>query len=388
MSATRCRRCRDGELPVITRFAAGVFGVDFPNYLPRLYRPGAATERNHFAVYEDGEPAAAVVNFPLALTVGAANLATFGVGTVCVGEKSRGKGYMTDLMTECLCEAAGRGAALSLLSGQRQRYGYFGYSLIGENVTFTVTSQSVRHTVGEDCRPYAVREAVQADAPSLVRMMETRPVYSRRTEEDFIIVTSTDYRHTYIVSDGEDDVGYFVAKADLRTVTEAVLLPGAEADRLVTALVGASGGEFSVIVPSHETELFTRMHVVCDRWSAAPAANVCVLDFPAVISAFGELLLRRRAVPDSRLVLGVEEHPFLGQIGVSERGRTHGNFGISVENGRLGVRPVDEAADIVLPYPDALELLFGRTGEVAAYLPPLARALFPLPFFFPKADMV
>ena len=34
------------------------------------------------------------------------------------------------------------------------------------------------------------------------------------------------------------------------------------------------------------------------------------------------------------------------------------------------------------------ELLFSRIGETDAYLPPLCRALCPLPLFFPPADKV
>lgn len=388
MPTTRCERCRDSELTEIARFAAGVFGVDFPNYLPRLYRPGAATGHNHFAVREDGELAAAVINFPLTLTVAGKALPTFGVGTVSVSESSRGKGYMTDLLTECVGEAAKQGAAFSILSGQRQRYEHFGYALIGEDVSFVITASSARHAIGESRTPYAIREAKPGDGTALVRMMETRPVYAERTPEEFIIAAAADYRRTFIVSDGASDVGYLVMSRDLTSVSEAVLLPGASADELVLALLREFGERVSVSVPSHETELFWRMNKVCDYRSAAPSANVCVLDFPAVISAFGELLLKRRAVSDGRFVLGVEEHPFLGKIGAARPGVTHGNFGISVESGRLDVRPVDGAADVALSYLDALELVFGRVAEGMAYLPPLCRELFPLPFCFPKSDMV
>lgn len=388
MPATRCERCRDSELAEIADFAAGVFGVDFPNYLPRLYRPGAATGHDHFAVRKNGALAAAVINFPLTLTVAQTELLTYGVGTVSVSEASRGKGYMTDLLTECVAEAAERGAAFSILSGQRQRYEHFGYALIGTHTVFEITPSSLRHALDAKTEPYTLREASACDGSALARMMEGRPVYAERAAEEFTVAAAADYHRTFIVSDGTADVGYVVAKGGLGSVSEAVLLPGASIDALLLGILRSQGGSFSISAPAHETELFARLGKVCDRWHSAPYANVCVLDFPAVISAFAELLLRTRSVSDGRFVLGVEAHPFIAQIGAAKEGRTHGNFGISVTDGRLDVRSVDSAADIELAYLDALELLFGRTGEGMAYLPPLARELFALPFYFPKADMV
>lgn len=388
MSATRCERCRDSELAGIAAFAAGVFGVDFPNYLPRLYRPGAATGHNHFAVREGGQIAAAVINFPLPLNVLGTELLTYGVGTVSVSETSRGKGYMTDLLTECVAEAAQRGAAFSILSGQRQRYEHFGYALSGIRTVFEITGSSVRHTVGASCTPYTLREASETDGAILAGMMESRAVYARRSAEEFTVAAAADYHRTFVVSDGSADVGYIVAKADLSSVSEAVLLPGASIDALILGILRGTEGGFSISVPTHETELFSRLGKVCDYWHSAPAANICVLDFPAVISAFGELLLRTRSVEDGCFVFGVKAHPFIEQIGAAKDGRTHGNFGISVTDGHLDVRPVNSAADVELEYIDALELMLGRTGEAVAYLPPLARELFPLPFYFPKQDMV
>ena len=391
---SRAKRCTQDELDEIIAFAMKVFNVDFPNLLPRLYRAGATTGPDHFAVREDGELAAAVISFPLDETVAGRTFKTYGVGTVSVAADKRGRGYMTDLLASCMTDAFEHGAALSVLGGQRQRYGYYGFALAGEHVEFAVTRSSLRHTTGLRESAFAIREATQSDTPALVRMMRSRPVYAERSEDDFLHAAAADYRKTYIVSDGGRDVGYFVAKPDMTHISEVAFDGGdgfdlrRAADELVLAALADGHDAVSVFVPSHETALFERLYEISDSWHAAAFTNVSVLDFPTVIGAFGELLLRTRHVDDGQFVLGIEPHPFFEELGIARRGKDHGTFGVRVEGGAIEVSPVEREPDVSLPYVDAIEFLFSRIGETKPYLPPLCRTLLPLPLYFPPADKV
>ena len=385
---SRALRCSDGELDEIIKFAVGVFNVDFPGLLPRLYRKGAATGRDHFAVRENGELAAAVISFPLDLTVAGHTFATNGVGTVSVAGDKRGRGYMTDLLASCLTDAKEKGAAFSVLGGQRQRYGHFGYARVGEHVGFAITRMSVRHAIGLRESAYTLREASAADGAKLVGMMKTRPVYAERSADDFLFAAAADFRKTYIISDGASDVGYFVARPEMTHVSELVLTNGASVDELVLAILAKVEDRVDIDAPAHETAIFSRLWYLADDWHSSSFSNFAVLDLPEVIEAFGDLACRCRAIPDGRFVLGVEPHPFFEKIAIAELGKTHGNFGISVESGRVAVRPVDADADVSLSYIDALEFLFTRIGQLPPYLPSVCRTLLPLPIFFPPADKV
>lgn len=391
---SRAKRCSQAELDEIIAFAAKVFNVDFPGLLPRLYRAGATTGPDHFAVREDGELAAAVISFPLDETVAGHTFKTYGVGTVSVGEDKRGKGYMTDLLASCMTDAFEHGAALSILGGQRQRYGYYGFALAGEHVEFAVTRQSIRHTVGLRDSAFTLREATRGDAPALVRMMRCRPVYAERHEDDFLFAAAADFRKTFIISDGGADVGYFVAKEDMTHISEFAFDGGESfdlrraAEELVLAALSAGNDAVHVYVPNHETAVFKRLYELCDHFSCGPFSNISVLDFPTVIGAFGELLLRTRHVDDGKFTLGVEPHPFFEKLGIARRGKDHGVFGVCVEDGVISVDAVECEPDLKLPYIEALEFLFGRIGETQPYLPPLCRTLLPLPIYFPPADKV
>ena len=391
---SRAKRCSQSELGEIIDFAVKVFNVDFPNLLPRLYRDGAATGPDHFAVRDDDGLCAAVISFPLDMTVAGRTFKTYGVGTVSVAEDKRGRGYMTDLLASCMTDAAEHGAALSVLGGQRQRYGYYGFALVGEHVEFAVTRTSLRHTTGLRESAFALREAKQSDTPALVRMMRKRPVYAERGEDDFLFAAAADYRKTYIISDGGRDVGYFVAKPDMTHISE-IAFDGGEgfdlrrsADELALAALADGHDSVRICVPDFETALFARFYEISDRWEASAFANVSVLDFPTVVGAFGDLLLRTRHVDDGQFVFEVEPHPFFEKLGSARRGKDHGAFGGRVEGGRIDVAPVEREPDVKLPYIKALELMFSRIGETQPYLSPLCRALFPLPLYFPPADKV
>ena len=391
---SRAKRCSQSELREIIAFATKVFNVDFPNLLPRLYRDGAATGPDHFAVREDGELCAAVISFPLDLTVAGRTFATNGVGTVSVAEDKRGRGYMTDLLASCLTDAAEHGAAFSVLGGQRQRYGYYGYARIGEHVGFAVTRSSLRHTIGLRDSAFALREATQSDVPALLQMMRKRPVYAERSEDDFLFAAAADYRKTYIMSDGGRDVGYFVARPDMTHISEIAFDGGdgfdlrRATDEMVLAALADGHDRVDVDVPAHEAAVFARLYHLADDWHSSSFSNFAVLDIPTVVGAFGSLACRLRAIPDGRFVIGVEPHPFFEKIGIARRGKDHGAFGVAVEGGAISVMPTDAAPDISLGYIDALELLFTRIGETEPYLPPICRTLLPLPIFFPPADKV
>ena len=391
---SRAIRCSDSDLDEIIAFATKVFNVDFPNLLPRLYRPGAATGHDHFAVRENGELAAAVISFPLDATVAGRTFKAYGVGTVSVAEDKRGKGYMTDLLASCMTDAAGHGAAISVLGGQRQRYGHYGFARVGDHIDFTVTRQSLRHTIGLRESAFTLCEATEDDAAELVRMMQKRPVFAERHEDDFLPTAAADFRKTYFVIDGGERVGYFVARPDMTSISEIAFPPrdgfdlARAIDELVLAALADGHDCVHVFVPSFETAMFKRLYEISDGYIAGPFANISVLDFPAVLGAFGALLLKTRHVDDGRFVLRVAPHPFFEKLGIARRGKDHGTFGIRVAGGEIDVAPVDCEPDVSLPYIEALEFLFTRIGDAEPYLPPLCRTLLPLPLYFPPADKV
>ena len=385
---TRAERCKNEDLDEVRAFVTGVFGVDFEHFLPFKYRPGADNCREHFVVRENGEIAAAVLNSPTALRVGENEIGAFCVGTVSVREESRGRGYMTDMLAECLIETAESGAAYSILGGQRQRYEYYGYSLSGFYTSFRVEPSSVRHGCGKGPSKYKLKKAEEKDADLLVSIMETLPVYAHRRAENFITIENHDFRTPYLVYEGDRAVGYIDVSRGGDHITELVLLPGASVAELLLAFTETFGHEFLVEVNTFDSTTARKLFELCSDWTYRPADSIAVLDFPKMLNAYGALGCACGKMPDAKFTIGVESHPFFDKIGISRAGVTHGSFEIAVRDGRFNAEPTNEKPDITLPYLRAVEYVFTDCAKFYPDSPAAARALLPIPFFIPSADKV
>ena len=389
---TRCERCDESELRAVTQFAKKVFDVDFPNYLPYIYGEHATTGRYHFVVRENGEYAAAVLSFPNDLHVKDRVLGTVGVGTVCVREESRGRGYMTDLLAECLMDARDRGASLLILGGQRQRYEYYGFASSGVYSSYKVSYSSKTHCLGDRPSKYTAEIAKPEDGAVLVEIMKDRTVYADRYAESFVDNAQHDWNKVYLFREGNEVVGYCVSNDEMSWIGELAFRRGidpAEAvDEVILCAFARGRDSLNVEVPAHEFRLAERMSAVCGGWDKGAYASLCFIDFPAAINAFGRLRDLGKDADGDKFVLEIEEHPFLKKIGVSVRGKDHGRFRFSVKDGFVQAEPTEDPADLTLPYLRAVEVLFSDLGVLAYDLPAKVRCVLPIPFFFPHPDEV
>lgn len=385
---TRCEKCRDGDLGEVTAFAKGVFGVDFETFLPFIYEKGAPTGHNHFVVRENGEIAAAVLNYPQKLFVRGEEILSYGVGTVCVREESRGRGYMADMLGSCLTEASEEGAAFLLLAGQRQRYGYYGFALADTHTSFRLSESSITHSFGKGPSKYTIRDAVPSDGQTLLEIMKTAPVYPERSAEKFTVVTRHDYRLTRLVLEGDRPVGYFVQDGDGDWITELGLLPGASVGDFLLAVFGILGHGFHVAVNAGDTDVCRALFTNGSGWSRGSDLSVAVIDWPKMINTYARLFEGTKKIPDGKFVFGVEPHPFFEMIGVAKKGLTDGTFEISAKDGVVAAKATEEKAEITLPYLRAVEYLFTDGSMWYPETPAWAHALLPIPFYYPSADEV
>ena len=77
--------------------------------------------------------------------LGQTTLEIAGIGGVSSHPRSRGAGYMRQLMHHLVQRMRDEGKHLSWLGGQRQRYAYFGYEDCGVSHTYTLSKTNLRH---------------------------------------------------------------------------------------------------------------------------------------------------------------------------------------------------------------------------------------------------
>ncbi|WP_114576437.1 GNAT family N-acetyltransferase [Saliphagus sp. LR7] len=349
--------------------------------LPFVYDPDRPDR--HAVILADGEIVSHVAAVPQTLsTAFGGQVECWGIGGVATDRRYRGEGYMTDLLSFWFDRMDDAGAPLSDLSGNRQRYGHFGYELAGSEYEYTITARSFD---GEPAASPAVSvydggEAtletiggIHATEPyRLVRDREgDRTVFGQRGLETFVVGAAGSNRGA---SDDAPDPAYLsmTRRSRSRTVSE---FGGSEAGLetlLGHVLAVLDLNELSVRAPPwHDAEPLFARHA--SSWFARPHRKLRINDLGALLDGF-EGQLENRWLASGRTEAGSIELalPEGEPVGIE-----YGPEGVSVgAGGRGGEESERDRREIV-------SLLFGlpdRTASLRSGHPLLETAL-PLRYF-------
>lgn len=169
-------------------FGEEVFPGGFDCLLPKLKKTPLLPQ--HFRlIEEEGELKAMLLSLPLTLKVWEAELSVRYVGLVAVDKSSRGKGYMSTLMTQAITEMEKEQTMLSILGGQRQRYEYFGYEPGGLEYRCRLNKTNVRHSLlGKDTKDNITIEELKKESTELKQayaLFQQQPARVQREEDSF-----------------------------------------------------------------------------------------------------------------------------------------------------------------------------------------------------------
>ncbi|MFC4986723.1 GNAT family N-acetyltransferase [Saliphagus infecundisoli] len=266
--------------------------------LPFVYDPDRSDR--HAVILADGEIVSHVAAVPQMLSTGTSEtVECWGISGVATDRRYRGEEYMTDLLEFWFDRMDNAGAPLSDLSGNRQRYGHFGYELAGSEYEYTITARSF------DGEPEAspaveVYRGEEMTLKDLDRIHGEEPYRAVRDREGGRVVFGQRGLETFVVatSDGPDDVVLDPAYLSLsresrsRTVEEF----GGSAVGLETLLAHVLAildlNELSVRMPPwHNLERVLARH--SRFWTARPHRKLRINDLQALLSDFEKQLEQR-----------------------------------------------------------------------------------------------
>ena len=140
------RRGKPSDYPVLLEQLVQSFRERNPSHqrfeviFPDVVNPSAeAMEQWHLA-FVDGKLAAGVELIPRNLKMGDAELSCGGIGNVHCWQPYRGTGCMSALLNHVIDDMNQKGWSLSLLGGNRARYGNFGWEYAGVMRMVSVTA--------------------------------------------------------------------------------------------------------------------------------------------------------------------------------------------------------------------------------------------------------
>lgn len=166
------------------------------------WAPGRIDRDRTLVAVEDGRIVSVARIYPLDLVLGPSHVRAGGIGFVGTAPEARGKGHMSRLLDRAIAQMRDERFPVSVLWGDRHRYGTFGYEPAGRQVNLVVTRRGLEWT------GIAPREpVVYAGQPEVRRRVlheYDRRSYRRiRPEADYDLLFGQP-SHTLLVADDED----------------------------------------------------------------------------------------------------------------------------------------------------------------------------------------
>ena len=144
----------------------------------------------HYIAITDGKVVGAVGAYPSTLYVSEnkrggkkLEIKASGIGQVSCIQDYRGRGVMSDLMKIAIDDMKKSGVHLSVLDGDRTRYGHFGYDYAGTIVSFNIQKKRLSNFLSDG--HISVKKADISDYPALNELISLSPSYVLRDKRDW-----------------------------------------------------------------------------------------------------------------------------------------------------------------------------------------------------------
>ncbi len=358
--------------------------TNFLDLLPKLYKDKYNPAYNNLIIAEDGVIKAAIGCFPSKACVAGRELNILGIGNVAVAKDSRSKGYMIELMNDSIEIMKNDNYDYSLLGGQRQRYGFFGYDPIGSEYRFLIDKGNIRRILGGERKSrFTARKVTAEDTVILGKIKElydSLPFRIERKEEDMSDILRSWKNIPYAVFEGEEFKGYFCVLPDNnRHIAEARTTNIEDMLELFMCVLETKNIEgVSLNVPLFDTELCDFMAKNCGGLSIGTPEMINIFNFGRFTEAFLALKATRMKLCEGELTLLIHGMKRDERITIKVDGENN-----------VTVFETEKEADIELSHREAINFIGGlfskeRNEMKADY----AQSWFPVDFYSYSLDNV
>ena len=288
--------------------------TNFPTLLPKLYRPDESLMHANLAIRRKGRIRAVVGSYPMTLQVGKAILPVRGIGGVSTHPTEQKSGLMRQLMLAALAEMAEEHCAFSILGGQRQRYGYYGYEQGGSMLSIRITKNNLRHFFYNRQSPVIRFTRAGTDLTEnqdnislMMAWHDRQPIHANRRKSDYLtILASWDSQTWLAVDEGGGLLGYLTANAEGTHVAELIARdPSLLLDLAATWAMRQPAGSVRFSFPPCQPEAIRILSEIGESAEIKPSLNILILDWPLVLASFLQVQGDLKHIPEGTLRLGL-----------------------------------------------------------------------------------
>ncbi|MCL2512610.1 MAG: GNAT family N-acetyltransferase [Oscillospiraceae bacterium] len=378
---------KDGEERELLRLLEKVFNNFPPRFLkslPNLYKPEYHPCPNNLVVRGEGGKGllAAVGLYPMEYCVGDIKLIVAGIGNVAVDKKCRGAGYMKLLMNQSAELSKERGTDFLVLSGQRQRYQYFGYERAGSARGFEISQNNLRHTLRGQTPAVLAAELLRTEDTESLKgihaLNEAAPMHRVRPENPSALwdILCAWRSVPHVLRSGGAFAGYYISDKEGKYVSELRLKDPAHISGAVQTIINDAKGGVNFSVLPAETETCAILAELGESASIGGGNAYYVMNYRRVLDAFLRLRAKMAPLCEGEIVIRVN-----GFSGTE-------NLRIKAKGDEISVEATDGEHEITLEHLAATRCFFAQVSYERAKLPAFAASWFPLPLEFPHADSV
>ena len=132
------RKATVSDYDELIAFLNRIFRIRMDRQYSHIYKRTQKDTSNNIVVVDNGRVVSCVGIFPMTLVCGGVRLTVGGIGGVSTQPRYRGRGLMTKLLKKSIAMMQRHNYDISVLWGDRKRYGRFGWENAGRQYTFAI----------------------------------------------------------------------------------------------------------------------------------------------------------------------------------------------------------------------------------------------------------
>ncbi len=339
--------------------------LNFQAAMPKVYKKDGLEHHTLVCVDQD-EFLGAVTVWPTYFKVLNETLDIAYIGSVAVKIEHRGKGIMKKMMNLVLTDIKETKYDLAILSGQRQRYEYFGFYPFGFLYEFVFNKQNVKHTVKED-NNYSFREILNEDDQHLLNIYDQyqKRLFDARPKINFYDYLKSRGLKAFVILKADEFFGYYLIKND-EVIQELELINLNEANLVLKGILEFHNIlEVRIIALPFEVNKFKTLNTFTENYTIYTKDLARIYNYESTFEKLMKLSNQVDKLEAGVLLIEVEEYGTLKMIVDSS----------------IKVVKTNEKADIKLTKKEMTALTTAHSNLVLRY-----KNWFPLLVSIPYAD--
>jgi len=379
----RILRAIPSEYDRIQRFLEDVYGHSFnyfPSAYPSVWKRQNSDFKNIFVIKEKDKIVSLVRIFPLRTIQNCVEMNLAGIGAVSTLYSHRGKGYMGILLQHTFDEMKRQKFPLSILGGDRHRYGNFGYENGGRVIEITILSRGLKK-FGIQAVPARRYDNTNKEVlGKIIKASEKMKYRKKRTAKEFDDVYKRQGINVYYAEEGRNFAFVVVSAIEVKDAGIKNVMEFGGDNKIIPGILqhlierfGYSG--FSIIFPDF-SEIPGNLLSLASSWDIRSELMIKIVDIRQTL----ETLAKREdfLFPDNEeLTFTVKDRE---SVVINKKGRM-----VKINSGK-------GKNEVVLTEIEMVRLLFGTSFWAPEGLDKkiiqVLRQFLPLNIFLPPLDCI